>query len=442
MLSDREQRVADVAAGMRDEIAQALSAFAKIPSVNPKYPGVEYEEHIGGETEANRYLSGLYEAAGCEVRWVERETGRGNLVGVVPGGGGGRSLVLNGHVDVVPPGEASAWSLSPDPFSGAIIDGLVIGRGVADMKGGLISAVMATSALRRSGVGLRGDLLLQSVVGEETGDHDIGVRAVLQQGFTADAGIVCEPTGHRERFTVAAASGGLLWMTLRVRGKAGHNNLRGDLVHAGGLGEEAGVNAVEKGVFLLTMLQELERQWGQSKSHPLFKPGWFSLHPGVIVGAPQGILVPFMISQYCNIEYSILYPPNESADAIKAEIEGFVQDAAQLDPWLRKNPPEIEWRLHWPPFITDIEQPIVPTVVGAHQDVAGVLPEDDPRRVGGFAAVCDATFLRESDVESVAYGPGTILQAHREDESIAIEELVLAAQTYALTAMRWCGVGG
>lgn len=443
-LAEHEQRVADVLLEMREEIVKALGELVAVRSVNPSYPGVEYTEHVGGESEANHYLSLLYQAAGCDVSWVEREQGRANLVGVKRGKGGSqaRSLVLNGHVDVVPTGDVSNWTLSRDPFSGSVLDGNVFGRGVADMKGGLISAAMAALALRRSGIELQGDLLLHSVVGEETGEHEIGIRAVLDEGFTGDAGIVCEPTGHRERFTVAAASGGLLWMTLRVVGKAGHNNLRGDLIHAGGLGEEAGVNAVEKGVFLLTMLQELERQWGQTKSHPLFKPGWFSLHPGVIVGGPKGILVPFMISEYCNIEYSILYPPQEPVDDVKAEIEEFLRDAAGLDPWLTKNPPEVEWRLHWPPFVTDPDAPIIDTVVGAHRDVAGVTAEDDPHRVGGFAAVCDATFLLQSGVQSVAYGPGTILEAHTADESIAIDELVLASQAYAVTAMRWCGLAG
>ena len=441
-VKEPEQRVLAVLAGMRDEMAEALSGLIAVPSVNPSYPGVDYLEHIGAESEANRLLSRHYEAAGCEVNFLEREKGRANLVGVLRGRGGSqaRSLVLNGHVDVVPTGETSYWVTSPDPFSGAVLDGRVVGRGAADMKGGLISAAMAAVALARSGVELQGDLLLHSVVGEETGEHDIGIKAVLDEGFTGDAGIVCEPTGHKKPFTVAAASGGLLWMTLRVVGKAGHNNLRGDLVRAGGFGEEAGVNAVKKGVFLLTMLQELERQWGQTKTHPLFTPGWFSLHPGVIIGGPQGILVPFMISQYCTIEYSILYPPQETVDDIKAEIEEYVRDAAQLDPWLRKNPPEIEWRLHWPPFVTDPDAPIIDAVVGAHRDVAGLNGEEDSDRVGAFVAVCHATYLIESGVQSVAYGPGTILQAHRADESIAIDELELAAQAYALTAIRWCGL--
>ena len=438
-----ERKVFDTLDGMRTEMVSALSDLLAIPSVNPNYPGCVYDELVGGETEANKYMEKLYRNAGCKVSWVEREKGRANLVGLLAGSGGGgaRSLTLNGHVDVVPPGDLSKWT-DRDAFSGRVRDDKVFGRGATDMKGGLIAAAMAATALSRSGVGLKGDLILHSVTGEETGDHDVGVRAVVEEGFGGDAAIVGEPTGLVDRFAVAPVSGGLLWMTLRVTGKAGHNNLRGELVHAGGLGEVAGVNAVEKGVFLLTKLQELERQWGQSKAHPLFKPGWFSLHPGVIVGGPEGILVPFMISQYCTIEYSILYPPNEAVEDVKAEIEGFVQDAAALDPWLKKNPPEIEWRLHWPPYSTAPDHEIVKTLVDAHRLVAGLSAEADPHRVSGFAAVCDAVYFLEAGIPAVAYGPGSILQAHTADEYLAIDELAIAAKTYAEAAIMWCGVAG
>ena len=94
------------------------------------------------------------------------------------------------------------------------------------------------------------------------------------------------------------------------------------------------MNAVEKGAYLLAALQNLEQQWGQRYVHPLFKPGHFSLHPGVISGGPHGAMVPFFISEFCRIEYSILYPPDVDAASIKAEITSFVRRAESLDPWL------------------------------------------------------------------------------------------------------------
>src|SRR5262249_28584391 len=155
---------------------------------NPKYPGVSYEELVGGETEANRYLARYYEQAGCRVQWVEVEARRGNLVGTIEGthGGGGKSLIFNGHVDVVPPGDAKNWT-DASPCSGRIEDGRVFGRGACDQKGGVIAQAMAALALKRAGVRLDGDLILESVVGEEVMDHDVGVDAVTRAGFRADA---------------------------------------------------------------------------------------------------------------------------------------------------------------------------------------------------------------------------------------------------------------
>ena len=132
-------RVIDAIASMEREVAQALSEFVQIPSVNPKYPGVNYEELVGGETRANRYLAAYYEQAGCRIEWVEAEARRANLVGVIAGtrASGGQSLIFNGHVDVVPPGDDKNWS-DGNPFSGRIENGRVYGRGACDQKGGVI----------------------------------------------------------------------------------------------------------------------------------------------------------------------------------------------------------------------------------------------------------------------------------------------------------------
>src|SRR5206468_91213 len=126
---------------------------------------------------------------------VEAEALRANLVGVLEGthASGGKSLIFNGHVDVVPPGDDKNWS-DGNPFSGRVENGRVYGRGACDQKGGLIGQAMAAIALRRAGVRLKGDLILESVVGEEVMDHDAGVDAVTRAGFRADAAIVSEPT--------------------------------------------------------------------------------------------------------------------------------------------------------------------------------------------------------------------------------------------------------
>ena len=436
----------------RDELLQAVSELIRTPSVNPNYPGAVYDELIGGEAAANELVAKQYEQAGCRVERVEAAPRRPNLVGVLAGGAPerGRSLIFNGHVDVVPPGRSEDWT-SGQPFSGRIANGRVWGRGASDQKSAIPAAAFAAIALRRAGIRLAGDLILESVVGEEVGEHEIGTEAVIEAGFRADAAIVTEPTAPvaadpmrpATRLLVAPVTAGLLWLTIEVRGKRGHNNLRPELIRAGGVGENAGVNAIEKGVFLVNQLQNLEQIWGQKYVHPLFKPGHFSLHPGVISGGPHGALVPFFVSEFCRIDYSILYPPNVASDEIKAEIEEFVRRACSLDPWLERNPAAFTWHLDWPPSIVDPDHPLTQTVVEARREALGEPkhsgPDPDPR-IRGFDAVDDSTYFNRHGIPAISCGPGSIQFAHAIDESVAIDDVLAATKLYAFTAIEWCGL--
>ena len=158
---------------------------------------------------------------------VERREAWG-LVGRLPGSGGGDTLLLNGHVDVVPIGNPAAWS-RPDAFSGEVVGDTLFGRGACDMKAGLVAALAAVQAVRRLGVPLRGDLLLACVPGEE--DGGLGTYAMLRRGWRADACVVPEPTG----LDLVTANAGALTFRLRVPGRATHASRRTE-----------GVSAVEK----------------------------------------------------------------------------------------------------------------------------------------------------------------------------------------------------
>jgi acetylornithine deacetylase/succinyl-diaminopimelate desuccinylase-like protein len=454
-----DARVADargrVERAIDDLASRALAAVGdliRVPSVDPSYPGVDYAEHLGGEANANRFLATLYEAAGCRVEWVEIAPGRPNLVGVVPSGDQehGRSLILNGHVDVVPGGRSEDWT-DGDPWSGRMADGRIWGRGASDQKAALVSAVMAVAALRDAGIRLAGDLTLESVVGEEVGEHALGTAGVIDAGFRADAAIVTEPTAPVAAdpmkppvsLLVAPVSAGLLWLTVEVSGRRGHNNLRPELVRAGGVGELAGVNAVEKGVYLLTALQHLEQQWGQRYVHPLFKPGHFSLHPGVISGGPYGAVVPFFISEFCRIEYSILYPPDVDAEAIKAEITSFIRRSESLDPWLAGHPAELTWRFDWPPSVMAADHPFTASVARSRRAALGEPahsgPDLDPR-IRAFDAVDDAMLFNRAGIPALTCGPGSIQFAHAVDENVGVADVLAAIKVYAFAAIDWCGL--
>jgi len=431
---DLWQRVVRQIDAMQDEIVATLVELVRIPSVTPKYPGLVYEEIVGGETRCNRALLATLEATGAAIDFWEEEPGRGNLVGVVQGTGGGRSLILNGHIDTVPPGDAAAWT-GGDPWSGRVADGKIWGLGACDMKAGVVAQTMAALALRRCGVRLNGDLILESVVGEETMDHEAGVSATVRRGYRADAAIVTEPCGLPGPPLVAPCSAGVFWLKVTVPGKPTHVMARGSLIWPGGGGETYGVNAIDKGLFVAGALQKLEQNWGHTKRHPLFPPGHFTLGVNVILGTPPGPMVPFIVPDRCVLDYIVIYPPDTAPAAVKAEVETYLNGVFDQDPWLAAHRPLLEWPHHWPAYNTPREHPICQTIAAAHARALGV-----PATFQGFAAVDDATYLERGGIPAISYGPGNLMVCHAVDEHVAIADVVRACKVLAATAMDWCGV--
>ena len=190
-------KVLEIIDGMKQEIVDGVSRVVQVPSVNPKYPGVDYDEEVGGESDANKVIADFYEKTGCDMDVWAEEPGRNNVVGTIKGSGGGRSLIFNGHIDTVPTGRHEDWKFS-NPFSGRVENNNIYGRGACDMKGGVVAQAMAATALHRAGVKLKGDLILESVVGEEVMDHEAGTTATIKRGYRADAAIVSEPSASGE----------------------------------------------------------------------------------------------------------------------------------------------------------------------------------------------------------------------------------------------------
>lgn len=440
--ADLTTRVVARIDGMRSELVDVISRAVKIPSVNPKYPGQVYDEVVGGEGEVSKFFAEIYRGIGCEVDVWAIEPGRENAVGVLKGTGGGRSLIYNGHVDVVPTGDVAEWKTG-DPFSGRIEPDRIWGRGSTDMKAGIAAQAFAARALAEEGIRLQGDLLLESVVGEEVMDHECGVTATVRRGYTADAAVVSEPSSPPSPLAVVPVSPGLYWFSVTVRGKMSHASMRGPTIRAGGYGDAVGVHAIDKGVYIFNAIRQLEEQWGQTKGHPLFGPGHFTIHPGVVQGGPTGVLVPFAISEFMTIEYCVWYHPEEDPADVRAEIETHVHRAAQLDPWLREHPPRLSWLLSWPGFETAWEHPLAAAMAAAHGAVHGtVVPAPSPATPNGFGAACDATFYTWEGIPAIVYGPGDLTIAHCRDESIDLDELVHGAQALALAAIDWCGLAG
>jgi acetylornithine deacetylase len=306
------------------------------------------------------------------------------------------------------------------------------------MKGGIVTAILALRALEQAGLVLAGDILVQSVVDEETGGP--GTIAALERGYVADAGICLEPTDLR----LLPVEGGLEWLRLIVRGIAGHSALRYRSVHAGG-GAPA-INAIEKAVILLQAVQRLEREWGIRKRHPLLPAGITTINPGVMLGGtgggtdgmPQIVTSVSTFPDYCNLELSLKYLPNERIADVRAEFEAFIHHVAQTDPWLAEHPPEITWGIRgvsFPPAQTDPQHPLIQTLGAEVLAVMGVQPT-----ISGFVAVSDIAWLSSAGIPCTLFGPGRADYAHALDERITIDEIAVGAEILARTITRWCGV--
>ena len=413
---------------LKDELIQRTVETVQIRSVTPDYVGVVYEDEVGGETDVCEYLRPFLDDLGLDTELWEEGEGRGVLAGVCKGSGGGRSLILNGHVDVVPPGPDEAWRVA-DAFSGSVVDGRIYGRGSVDMKGPGMAAYIALKAVLDAGYRPKGDVTLEFVGGEEMGQA-LGSRGAVRKGYRADSVIIMEPS----RGVLSPVGAGLFYLQVEIRGKATHVGFRGQMVRTGGRGDAIGVNSIEKGMVVYEALQRLEEKWGQTKTHPLFFPGFFTLHPGAITGGPNGA---FVVSDRSTIDYAVWYHPDEDPEDVKREIEDQIMRFAQTDPWLRDNPPKLHWLAQLGSFNTPLEAPICQAVHNAYEQATGRshLPV-------AYEAGCDApAFLEAGMTDIVCCGPGSFEVAHGPDEHVDIGDLMDCARVLATTIVEYCGVG-
>ena len=346
--------------------------------------------------------------------------GRPQLVARFAGAGGGPSLLLNGHVDVVAPGPRADWRC--DPFAGEVRDGLVHGRGACDMKGGIAAMVAAVEALRELGVQLAGDVIVNTVSEE-------GPRAPVgssRHGHCAPTPRSCRNRrGWRWRGLSRLAAGG--------RDGRGTRRTRRDPTRPPR--EGGAVNAIDKARLVLDAIQRLNERWAATHRHPRLSPAHCvptAIHGGEwIVSHPAA----------CRIECHLEFLP-EQADAggwgaaARREFEAAIRRAAEQDEWLSRRPPRVEWLLGGVPSAEVAEDdPIVQTLLGVQRDLTS------GSQVGGFDNWSDAaTLIREAGIASVNYGPGDLRHAHTAREHVPVAELVACAQGIALTAMRFCGL--
>ncbi|MFC2028817.1 ArgE/DapE family deacylase [Chloroflexota bacterium] len=419
---------------LEEEMVKVISDIIRIPSINPYIDINLKDERIGGETKVNAYLKPVMESFGLQTDMWEEEPGRANLVGVCKGSGGGKSLIFNGHVDTVAPGPLDLWDVA-EPYSGKVIDGRIYGRGAVDMKGADVAAIYALKALLKAGYTPKGDVIVETVAGEEMMQHEIGTSAAVNRGYRADAAIVVEASAPPHRLAILTASPGVLILKVTIQGKAAHSSMRDEVIRAGGRGEAVAVSAVDKAMIIYNGLIKLEEEWGQTKTHPAFtRPGHFTLSPATFAGGMNGIA---FIPEECAITYVIWHAPQETEKQVRIEIETHIQNLAQTDSWLRVNPPKLDWTgdWWWPPYDVPKDAPICQAAAVACESVL-----NEPAKYYGFTAVDDASFLNQVGIPTITLGPGSIEVAHTANEFIEIKDLIDAAKIYALTIVEWCGV--
>jgi acetylornithine deacetylase len=342
---------------------------------------------------------------------------RPNVVGILEGSGKGRSLLLNAHIDVVPPQPDDEWP--HPPWKGEIHDGKVYGRGSLDDKSGVAIMIAVAKALREADVKLRGSLQLHSVVDEEWGGA--GTLACMQRGHKTDAGIILEPVGPG----IYPASRGGQAFRVRVRGKGAHPGACW-----------TGVSALEKAILIMQGLKQLEADRNRNLRTPLFAE--YPIFIPIVVGKISADNIPSKVPEECIFEGLYGYAPQEHWSEARLAFEGHIAATAATDGWLAEHRPEVSWPgLNKEGAEIPIDHPLVLCLRDAVKDVSGEAPH-----VAGFPAGTDLPLLvLYGHVPSVLYGVASEWgQAHSSTEHVEIEHLLEAVRCVAVAAMQWCGI--
>ena len=409
-----ERKVLAYIESIRDDIINTLRNFIRIPTVNPP----------GEEDKLVPTVSELLRKMGLDVEVKEVFPNRHNVIGYLERGEGPR-IILNGHMDVVPPGEN--WTV--DPFSATIKNGKLYGRGASDMKSGLVAMIMAVKSIIETEADVKGSIVITAVVDEEV--HAAGTRKLVEEGISGDMAIVGEPTN--------------LGICIAHKGGAGiYITTKGRIAHASV--PEEGVNAILGMAKVINALDKYYNKNLKRKSHRLLG------HPTLAVTLIRGGLKHNIIPDKCEIYVDRRTIPGERTQDVIKEIQEIIDEVkkryAEIDAQISAIPvgPESEDEMkelekqkikvppHKPMEVSP-ESEIVTILKEAIQQITGKEPQ-----IKGMPGWTDAALLTNmSKIPTVVFGPGDILQAHSNEEWVAIEELIQATKVYIYTALRVCG---
>lgn len=335
-----------------------------------------------------------------------------NVAGVLRGSGGGRSIVLNGHVDVVPPGDLKQWT--ENPYSGTIKDGKLYGRGATDMKGGNLCLLLALQCLKELNVPLKGDVIFHSVVEEESGGA--GTLAAIMRGYTGDAAIIPEPTNMK----IFPSQQGSMWFRINVFGRSAHGGTRYE-----------GVSALEKAMVVVQSLQDLEKKRNERITDPLYDS--IPIPVPINLGKISGGEWPSSVPDHITIEGRVGVAPNETLEEVKQELEEWMSSID--DEWLSSHPPTVEWfGAQWLPGNIDRNHELMNMLSSRFSEVckAKAVVEASPWGTDG------GLLTAIGNTPSIVFGPGVTSVAHYPDEHIELDKIFQAAEVITLTIIDWC----
>ena len=354
-----------------------------------------------GEAEIGNYVAKKLKELGLEVTVQKIAPGRVNTVGVLKGSGGGKSLLLNAHMDTV-----GVEGMTIGPFGGELRDGRVYGRGAQDMKGSLAAMIAAAKALRDSGINLRGDLLITAVADEE--HSSIGTEALVKQ-FKADGAIVTEPTDMH----MCRAHRGFIWFEVETIGRAAHGSRYNE-----------GIDANMRMGRFLAELEKLEQELLQREPHELAGPP--SLHAAMIQGGTE-------ISKYaasCKLNIERRTVPGETVEGAMAELQKIIDWLVEQDPTFRATVKATFWR---EPFEVREDAVIVQIMDKILDERLGHHPE-----YIGATFWTDAALISNAGAETVLLGP-VGYGLHSAEEWVDMASVVDLAYVLAETAIKYCG---
>lgn len=328
----------------------------------------------------------------------------------------GKSLILQGHCDVVPAGPLDMWETPP--FSPAIRDGRMYGRGAGDMKSGTIAALFALDAIRSAGFAPTARIHFQSVIEEES--TGLGALSTVQRGYRADCAFIPEPTGGN----LVRAQVGVIWFRIKVRGKPAH------VFEAG-----VGANAIKAAYHLIQALEGLEEEWNaRAKSDKHYKAIHhpINFNPGIIRGGDWASSVP----AWCDVECRLAVLPGWSVVACQEEIVACINAAARQHAFLDKNKPVVEWSgFQCEGYeLTDAAEPEAALQRSYGAVYGGELPEL------AFTATTDTRYYGlNAGMPSLCFGANAE-RMHGFNECVELDSLRKATGTIALFVADWCGI--